>query len=215
VDGKGSWVRATIALGEREEVVARPDGDPVLVPPPRVRPHLFLGCPQAAAVDAVVEHAVELGAWSIVLAVADRSPSHGRALARRMNRWRSLVVSAAKQSGNPYFSHIELCTSVQEALPYLPSRGWIMRQDAPPPKPCPEETGAGSFSPVSGDLAVAVGPEGDFTREEAIALEGHGLVPACFALHTLRSETACLSGLSFLALLGIRVRHRLGGLGGP
>ena len=189
VDGRGGSVRARLIEQSKDRVVAEPCGPVERIPQPDLRPHLLVGAPDPPALDSALEHAVELGAWRIVVVRTERSPAPFAALERRKGRWETLIRSAGKQSGNPWFPELILLGSVMEATAALPPTGFLLSQGAAPLRQA-------AFSP--GDFALAVGPEGDFTQKEADLLIARGLVRASVGTHTLRVGTACLAALAVL-----------------
>ncbi len=190
LDGRGGWTLATLAALSDCEAVAEPDGPLHRTGPPPLRPHLLVGAPDPAALDAVVEHAVELGAWALAVSVTVRSQVPRVALERRRERWEALARSGLKQSGNLFLPELSLHDGIEAALEALPARGWLFQQAAEP-------FAAGAHD---GDVLLAVGPEGDFTDGEREALLRHGLRPAALSSHTLRVETAALAALAAVTL---------------
>ena len=195
LDGHGGWTRATLVSLTDREVVAEPEGPLHRSGPPRLRPHLLVGAPDPAALDEVVEHAAELGAWLLAFAVTSRSPASPEALARREERWRVMLRASVKQSGNLYLPELRLSANLEGVLEGLPTRGWILQQGA---EPFLEVAGG------EGDVTLAVGPEGDFTDGERELLLRHNLRPTSLSPHTLRTETAALAGLAVLGPLTLR-----------
>jgi len=195
VDGRGGWSHATLATLTEREAVAEPDGSLHREGPPRLRPHLLVGAPDPVALDELVEHAAELGAWVLAFATASRSPSPAAALKRREERWRGMLRASVKQSGNLYLPELRLFGGLEEALESLPERGWLLQQGA---EPFWEVAGG------EGDVTLAVGPEGDFTEGERERLLRHNLRPAALGPHTLRVQTAALAGLAVLGPVTLR-----------
>ncbi len=188
VDGKGGWILATLKAIAGGEAVAEPAGPIHRAERPGLRPHLLIASPDPRILDEVIEHAVELGAWRIAIATSARSPAPFEALARREARLRTIMESAVKQSGNPFLPELQLHRTIENALQTLPTRGWLFQQQAPP----------FTAQAHSGDVLLAVGPEGDFTEGETEELLRQGLHPAAIAPYTLRAETAALSALALL-----------------
>ncbi|MCI4397624.1 MAG: 16S rRNA (uracil(1498)-N(3))-methyltransferase [Acidobacteria bacterium] len=188
VDGQGGWVTATLKTLNDREAVAEPLGPPRRAEPPILRPHLLVASPDPKVMDQVLEHAVELGAWRVAIAVGARSPAPFEALVKREARFQTLMRSAVKQSGNLFLPGLGLYPSIQEALASLPTRGWLFKQDAPP----------FTVQTQVGDVLLAIGPEGDFTEGETEMLLRQGLHPAALGPYTQRVETAALSALALL-----------------
>lgn len=202
LDGRGGSVRARLTHLAGDHLVAEPLGPVDRTPEPAIRPWLLVGAPEPPTLDSVVEHAVELGAWRILVARVERTPAPFPSLERRRARWEGLVRSAGKQSGNPWFPEVVLYPSLAHAAAVLPRAGALLTQGSPP---------LTRMLPAHGEIVLAVGPEGDFTGEEADLLESGGLLRASLGSHTLRVETACLAALAALAAGGDRGRQAGGG----
>ena len=188
IDGKGGWISAGLKTLSGNEAVAEPAGPLHRAEKPALRPHLLIASPDPKALDEVIEHAVELGAWRIVIATSARSPAPFEALARREARFRTIMEAALKQSGNPFLPELQLHRTIENALQVLPTRGWLFQQGAPP----------FAAQTSTGDVLLAIGPEGDFTEGETEELLRQGLHPAAIAPYTLRAETAALCALALL-----------------
>jgi 16S rRNA (uracil1498-N3)-methyltransferase len=189
MDGRGGTVRARLAQLSGERALAEPAGSVERSAEPALRPWLLVGAPEPAGLDEIMEHAVELGAWRILVVHAGRTPAPFAALEKRKGRWETLIRSAGKQSGNPWFPEVVLFGSMADATAALPPTGFLLAQGAVPLR-----------LPASscGDFALAVGPEGDFTPEEVDLLVARRLVRASVGTHTLRVGTACLAALAVL-----------------
>jgi 16S rRNA (uracil1498-N3)-methyltransferase len=195
MDGRGGTLSARIAEIGKSYAVAEPSGAVLRKPPPEVRPWLVVGAPEPADLDPVVEHAAELGAWRIAVVRAERSQAPMAALEKRLPRWRSLVGSAGKQSGNPWFPEVTLFPSVEVALLEAPCGGYLLTQGGTPLGAAL----AGGPECATGEFCLAVGPEGDFSPGELDRLRGAGLCPVSLGPHVLRTGTACLAALAMLA----------------
>ena len=67
----------------------------------------------------------------------------------------------------------------------------------------PSASRAHAAPPSVRSVVVAVGPAGGLSPGDLATLTAAGFTPERFALHTLRSETACIAAL---AILGNRYR---------
>ena len=114
-----------------------------------------------------------------------------------MERWRQIAVSAAKQAGRGYIPEVVPVISYQEALaqakklnviliPYELERG--MRET----RKIIEAIKPGQ------SIAVFIGPEGGFEKEEVEQALGCGARAVTLGRRILRTETAGLTALSVL-----------------
>jgi 16S rRNA (uracil1498-N3)-methyltransferase len=143
--------------------------------------------------DFLVEKAAELNAAELWPLVCARSLIPGVS-DQRLERWRRLSTTAAKQSLSGRAMEIRPAIGVAAMVRQVPTEavaitctpgaeplGMLMRRAAP-------------------RIAVlACGPEGDFDVDEVAAMRAAGFVPAGLAGNRLRSETAALAALSIAA----------------
>lgn len=195
LDGRGGAVLARLSALNDLEAVAEPVGAVTQAPLPGMRPWLLIGSPDPSSLDEVVAHAAELGAWGLLFFPAARSQVVHLALLKREERWRTLLRGSVKQSGNLFLPELRTAANLEEALAQLPGKGWLLQQGAEP---------LGTAKREPGEIVLAIGPEGDFTPEERERLLGFGLYPAALGPHTLRVETAAISGLAVLSELSLR-----------
>lgn len=195
MDGRGGVAPGRLAEVGKDYAVVEPDGPAERLPPPEVRPWLFVGAPDPPDLDAAVEHGVELGAWRIAVVRAERTSAPMVALEKRLPRWRTLVASAGKQSGNPWFPEVLLFPSVEAALLETPRGGFLLTQGG-------NRLGcelSGRPERATGEFCLAVGPEGDFSPGELGRIGGAGLCPVSLGPHVLRTGTACLAALAAIS----------------
>lgn len=181
--------RAGVVLGEPEDPRAEP----------KIRITLLQGIPHGERMDLIVEKATELGASRIVPVVSARSvvrPRSGRW--GKMDRWRRIAVSAAKQSGRLVVPEIAEPESYEAALNESPSSAATERivfHTAAESASCPAEP-LQSGKPFS--VLVLVGPEGGFTEEEFAAATAAGWRAASLGPRTLRADTAAVAALTLV-----------------
>jgi 16S rRNA (uracil1498-N3)-methyltransferase len=198
-DGAGRSADAEIVATAGGRAVLRL-GEPRRSPPPRLARILIQAMPKHPKPEAIVEKAVELGASAVWFVNAERSvprPS-AEAAAERCERWRAVAVAAAKQCGQDRLPELAWLESVEAAVRRAAGRRQIL---------CALEAGARPLRDVlrSGGLADApsvvawVGPEGDFSPDEARRIVAAGAIPARLGPLTLRTETAALYVLCILA----------------
>lgn len=147
--------------------------------------------------DYIVEKATELGVDTIVPVAAGRTIPHWGAdkMASRLRRWAAIAREAAKQCGRADVPRVEAVTGMAGALRH--AEGCALRliaaltDDA---RPLSEFLGRAP----AGDVAIAVGPEGDFTPDEVAMARAAGFSVVSLGPRVLKSDTA---GLALLAMV--------------
>lgn len=174
-DGQGLEARARIVSDDRRAVEVE-----VLEAPVDVRlawsVHLLIGIPKGPAMDLAVRGATEAGVTHIHPVLCERAvPRDGRP-----DRWARIAASAAAQCGRADTPHIfdaQPWPDALEAVAAIADR----RLAAP---------GAPRGGPATGDVAVAVGPEGGFTDAEVAMACQAGFAPMGLGPWILRACTA-------------------------
>lgn len=159
--------------------------------------------PKGASMDAIVRKATEIGAARIVPLESERTQVHfdGDRSDRKIEKWQTAALEAAKQCGNPFLPEI---APVQNAMAFIEgSRGYDLKLIAS------LQPGAKSLKAVLGACTGAgriprkvlwlVGPEGDFTPAEMSASKSAGFEPITLGPLVLRCETAAVYALSVLS----------------
>jgi 16S rRNA (uracil1498-N3)-methyltransferase len=161
--------------------------------------------PKGATMDEIVRQATELGAARIVPLVTERTQVHlddGRA-AKKVEKWRTTAIEAAKQCGNPWVPEI---VPLQRLEAYLPAA--VQEHDLR----LVASLHAGA-KPLRGIIAHwrdkhgrlpqrvlwLVGPEGDFSPAEMTACIMAGCAPVSLGPLVLRCDTAAVAALSVIA----------------
>jgi 16S rRNA (uracil1498-N3)-methyltransferase len=161
--------------------------------------------PKGSGMDAIVRKATELGAARIAPLKSERSQVH---LAedrsdRKIEKWRTAAIEAAKQCGNPWLPEI---APVQDVAGFVASARHDLKLIASleaDAQPLHEVLAAfragrpvGSPPPA---VAWLIGPEGDFTPAELGMGKTSGFIPVTLGPLVLRCETAATYALSVLA----------------
>jgi len=176
---------------ERAPVVASGRPDWILVPA------LIKG----SRMDSLIEKATELGATRILPIQTARCVVRldARQAPAKLERWRRIAVSAAKQCGTPCLPVIEPVLSLGQVLAQLQARAVPMLQGSLEGNPPPLASVASEcLARHPREVAVLVGPEGDFTPAEYRQSAAAGCIPVGFGPLTLRAETATIFALSVL-----------------
>ena len=162
---------------------------------------LFACVTKGSRWDWTIEKATELGVTRIVPVISDRTivriPKAERAAKRE--RWQRIAEDAARQSDAVWLPEIVEAVDFADTLPLVKAcTCFVGALTDPPPRPLLEAVRASA--PLPSDLAVYVGPEGDFTPDELRALLACA-TPVSFGPTVLRAETAALFGVAVLASL--------------
>ena len=160
---------------------------------------LFACVTKGSRWDWTIEKATELGVTRIVPVISDRTivriPKAERAAKRE--RWQRIAEDAARQSDAVWLPEIVEAVDFADTLPLVKAcTCFVGALIDPPPRPLLEAVRASD--PLPSDLAVYVGPEGDFTPDELRALLACA-TPVSFGPTVLRAETAALFGVAVLA----------------
>jgi len=160
--------------------------------------------PKGQFMDAIVRKATEIGAVRIAPLESERTQVHldGDRSDRKIEKWQTAALEAAKQCGNPYVPEI---LPVQNAIAFMESaRGYDLKLIAS------LQTGAKSLKTVLAAFRAAqnrppakvlwlIGPEGDFTPAEMSVSRSAGFEPVTLGPLVLRCETAAAYALSILS----------------
>lgn len=173
-----------------------------------VRVTLYQGLPKGEKMELIIQKSTELGVSRIIPVTCERTVvklDQKKALERQI-RWQRVAVEAAKQSRRTVIPEVAAPVSFSQALDQIGS-------DVLAIMPWEEEQAKG-IGPVlkagAGErrsVAVFIGPEGGFSREEAVAAQARGVVPVSLGPRIMRTETA---GIVAVAL----ILYELGDLGG-
>jgi 16S rRNA (uracil1498-N3)-methyltransferase len=194
---------------------------------------LFQALPKGAKMDLIVRQAGEGGIAEIVPFVSARSVPRRSSdeAAGRLERWRRIVREARQQSGSAIATTVEPPRNFGEALAFwgeLRQRHerpvGLLLHPAADIKRDLEKTGAdpleiGSFHRYlesrPGVVAIAVGPEGGFSAEEAVCFVEEGFKPVSMGNTVLRAETAAVYAAAAIHIILLEIEswsHRNTGM---
>lgn len=201
-DGQGREYAGTILEQGATGLVVRIDR--VQTPSQRrVNLWLAVGLLKADRFDWMVQKATELGVSRVSPLLTRHTvvrPSAGRQ--EKRGRWQRIAVEAAKQSRRATIPLIDPPRSFEAFLPLLHGHWMILMPTLAVTTVSLHE--ALTQRAPGMDVAVLIGPEGDFSREEVAQAQAYGAKPVSLGVLTLRSETAALATLAIL-------QHVLGG----
>lgn len=163
------------------------------------RIHLYQGLPKSDKMELVIQKAVELGVFRVVPVITRRTivKLEGKKEKARVERWNKIAESAAKQSQRSLVPRVGELVSFTQALDQV--KGFQL---------CliPYELEQGMEGTMQAlnqvradmDIAVFIGPEGGFEKEEISQAMEAGALPVSLGKRILRTETAGLAALSVL-----------------
>jgi len=202
-DGRGSEWIGTLARADKRAAVLKVR----FLQKAKPLPHeITLGqaLPKGQSMDSIVRKATELGAAWIVPLESERTQVHldGDRQDRKIEKWQTAALEAAKQCGNPWLPEI---APIQRAGAFIESaRGYDLKLIAS------LHPGARSLRQVLTDFRTTqqraprkvlwlIGPEGDFTPAEMSVSQSCGFEPITLGPLVLRCETAAVYALSVLS----------------
>lgn len=144
----------------------------------------------------VVQKATELGVMCVVPVLTERSVQESGLAHEKAHAWPGQALRAARQCRRASVPEVRAPIRLEAALEdasFAGARRRFFLDDRSLTKL--DTDGAAA---VSGEIALAVGPEGGFTDEERALLTRHDAVALCFGGRVLRAETAVLVGLTLL-----------------
>lgn len=202
----GREFSATITAIERHRVLIEVAGRTEGRPERPVPIHLIMSPLKGDLTELVIQKSTELGVASITPALFERTDTVARRepTEARTQRWNRVAASAAEQSGRCVVPKIDALVELKQALASIGplTEGQLRIVAAEPSLVVRPSASAPNASSVR-TVVVAVGPAGGLGPTDLEALSAASFSPERFALHTLRSETACLAAI---AVLGARYR---------
>lgn len=187
VDGKGTHAQAVLSLVTKNEVRARII-ERAMVPMEEPMIHLAVSpTKQLDRFEWLLEKCTELGVHRITPLITARTERERV----RGDRMEKIIVAAMKQSQRAWLPQLDppiaLDLFMSEALPQQRLFGWCEGERADLVKSCDK----------SQDALMLIGPEGDFTDEEARALIEHSFLPVSLGTARLRTETAAMAAVAW------------------
>ncbi len=161
------------------------------------------------AVDEMLRDVITLGLARLIPLKADRSEMRldDERERSRIERWTLAAIEACKQSGNPWLPAIDAVCAVDaldgrltDAKTSGPVWKFVasLEPDARPLGETLRQCRADGATPAA--MAVAIGPEGDFSPEEYARLRADGFLPVSLPGYIFRAGPAALVALAQLAM---------------
>jgi 16S rRNA (uracil1498-N3)-methyltransferase len=202
LNGAGAILDCAVARLDRRQVileVRQRRSEPRLVPAVT----LIQSVTKTRSMEWIVQKGTELGVRRLIPVLTERSvPQFTREEAnRKVERWRDLAVESLKQCGTPWLSELPAPVPLDEylAAPVAVDLAFVasLHPGAVAPKQVLEAFRRKHDRPPA-EVAVWIGPEGDFTAGELEAIQATAAVPITLGPLVLRAETAAVYCLSFL-----------------
>lgn len=199
LDGEGQLGEAEVVAPHKKRTAIRILSRTAVAPvaPRRI---LVQALVREQKMDWLIQKAVELGAHEIWPLQTEQAVVRIRPdeAAKKTARWQAIALGACKQSGNPWMPRIAPVRGLADALAALPAEGaacfGALQENA---VPLPAFFGR-LRRENRPQVAMFIGPEGDFSAGEVEALLAAGVQPVSFGPVVLRVETAALFILSAL-----------------
>lgn len=199
-DGRGTEWRCELAHAARHAATLRVRS---------MRRHPPLPCaltlgqalPKGSAMDAIVRQATELGAARIAPLESERTQVHleGGRSDRKVEKWQTTALEAAKQCGNPFLPEI---LPLQKAAAFLAADHGCdlklvasLHPGARPLRPVVDAFRAAHGRPPR-SVVWLIGPEGDLSPAEIAGALAHGFASITLGSLVLRCDTAAACALS-------------------
>jgi 16S rRNA (uracil1498-N3)-methyltransferase len=200
-DGRGQVHQGVVTRRSRQAVTVaieatRREAPPALrltLAPALIKPDRF---------EWMVQKATELGVEAMLPMVTARTTAQRvrGADAPRLQRWRRIAEEAAAQCGRASVPPVSAPRPLADVFADVAGQPALIPTLAVPGRPLAEALPALAGA---GEAVLFIGPEGDFTTEEARQAQARGAVAVRLGPRILRSETAALAVVAI-------VQHRSG-----
>lgn len=160
--------------------------------------------PKGGTMEDIIRKATEIGAAEIIPLQSERTQVHleGTRSERKIEKWNTAALEAAKQCGNPWLPTIQPlqpgAAFFEGAQDYDLKLIASLHPGAKPLKTVLAEC-TSSLGRKPQRVLWAIGPEGDFTPSEMSIAQSSGFEPITLGPLVLRCETAAVYALSVLS----------------
>jgi len=191
VDGNGTSALGRLKITDKHAVCARIEERTLHAKERVARIHLAVApTKQVDRFEWMLEKCTEIGVDRITPLMTGRTErTH-----LRMDRLRKVMVSAMKQSQRAWLPQLDAPATIAgllgQALPAQRYFGWCEG----------EHSSLSSAYRTGADAIMLIGPEGDFTEEEAQLLRAHACQAVGLGKARLRTETAAIAACTWMNL---------------
>jgi 16S rRNA (uracil1498-N3)-methyltransferase len=196
-DERGNEYKAIIGKISKESMEFKIKKRNKFIPGQKIKITLACAIPKKSKMDDIIDKLTQLGVDRIIPLKTERVivKLDKKKEVLRLERWRKIALSSAKQSQRKQLPVIDSLKNIQEVLaedfdlkliPTLTGKQRTLR-DA-----------IAESSPKS--ILILIGPEGDFTPEELELAKNSGCIPVSLGDLVLRVETAAIAVVSYIRL---------------
>ena len=191
-DGQGEIHRCRLIRIDPRRVELQSTGAVTSAP---LRPAFVLAVavPKGKKMDEIVRQTGEMGASRVVPLLTDRTEgsTDPKRLEAKREKWRTGAIEACKQSGNAFLPEIEPFRALPDWLASLSGETFnILASLEPDALSLRQWLDKNKAEETPDEVALLVGPEGDFTPEEYASARAKGFLPCNFGANVLRVDTA-------------------------
>jgi 16S rRNA (uracil1498-N3)-methyltransferase len=158
---------------------------------------LIYGLPKGEKIDFVIQKATELGVHHIVLVRTARSIVKwaDADVARKLARYETIIKASAEQSRRHVLPELSFAASLSEIWQFEFDKK-LIASEYEVGKP-PVDVFLNTFK----NIAILVGPEGGFDKNEIESAIANGYQPISLGRNILRSETAAIAALAMIGYI--------------
>ena len=201
-DGKGTIYETTLIVANPKhaelEVMKKK-----IFPLPKTELVLLMSVPKPKAMDQILKHSVEIGIQRIIPVFSEHSAFalSSEQLGAKWNKWQNTLIESCKQSGCPILPQMSKIMSLEQ---FFSKFEFDWGQDTLGIVASLESGTNLLWNEVERAfknqkrIIYAVGPEGDFSKNEYAAFRDLGFLSVELGTNVLRSETAVTYGLSVM-----------------
>ena len=175
--------------------------------------YLFQGVPKGDKLETIIQKCVELGVYSIIPVMMERTivKLDDKKKEKKINRYNAIAESAAKQSRRGIIPKILDYMTMDEAIsfaesqmdtvlfPYELAEGMDLSREII--NSLVKEVVDKNSKKEKMSIGIFIGPEGGFSENEAMELEGIDAKIVSLGHRILRTETAGMTVMSILSFL--------------
>lgn len=194
-NGDGHDYPATVVEVTKPSISVRVDETVAVANESPLRILLAQGIARGERMDFALQKAVELGVAGVQPLFCKRTEVRlsGARLAKRLDHWRGVIISACEQSGRAVLPRIHEPAGLPEWLAEPPPGSRLVLR--------PEAEQALPGLPRREQVCLLIGPEGGLNDREIGAAVSAGFTPVRLGPRVLRTETAGPAALAVLQAL--------------